>query len=251
LQPGVPIPEKQTPQEKTICIRPVFVFAPADNLVIKPFEMVPKPSAQREPLASELPNIMGEHLITLDGEVQLGKFGDVPVAGLSIELSQQAIQARLSQFLENPQIEVDFKPSPTYYIILQGPGFDERVERRIIAPHDTVLDVLVTLEPYPRLASEKMWIARLPVGNAPDGIILPIDYDGICVRAETDTNHQILPGDRLYIKGQQSAKSPMQQSTKSQILTEISRPFRQTLKFISNSCRWRSADHQRIDLPSG
>jgi hypothetical protein len=236
FQPGVPIPGKQIPREKLVNIHPVFIFALADNLVIKPFEMVPKPGdSQREPLAagntdraSDLPNIVGEHLITRDGKIQLGRFGDVHVAGLSIEQTQEAIRAHLSPFLENPQIEVDYKTGPIYYLILSGPGFDEKVERRLIAPHNTVLDVLATLEQTPELASAKMWIARWPIGDGSRVSILPIDYEGIFVRGETDTNHQILPGDRLYIEGQTSVMS--------RLLTEVNRPFRQTLKFLSQTC---------------
>src|SRR5262249_40426965 len=51
--------------------------------------------------------IIGEHLVAPDGKVNLGTYGRVRLVGLTIEQARAAIEAHLSQYLDNPQISVD------------------------------------------------------------------------------------------------------------------------------------------------
>jgi hypothetical protein len=52
----------------------------------------------------------------------------------------------------------------------------------------------------PTVASlKKIWVARpSPVGN-PCSQVLPVDWKAITQAGRTETNYQLMPGDRIYI----------------------------------------------------
>lgn len=145
--------------------------------------------------------ITGEHLVGPDGLVNLGVYGGVFVAGMSLSETRAAIEAHLSEFLEDPQISVDVFAynSKTFYVIMQGGGLGDQVDRFPITGNETVLDAIALLGGMTQISSKRMWIAR----PAPDGLgyqqILPINYREITQGASTTTNYQLMPGDRLYI----------------------------------------------------
>jgi polysaccharide export outer membrane protein len=145
--------------------------------------------------------IAGEHLVTPDGKVNLGTYGRVRVVGLTIEEAQLAIQEHLSESLENPEISVDILGynSKVYYVITQGAGLGDQV---VILPskgNETVLDAIGQIQGLQSNSSTRMWIAR-PGRNAAGGDqILPIDWLAITQRGATDTNYQVMPGDRLFV----------------------------------------------------
>src|SRR4051812_2545225 len=68
--------------------------------------------------------ISGEHLVGPDGRVNLSTYGQVYVAGMTLEQARAAIEKQLSKFLEDPQVAVDVFAynSKTYYVITQGAG---------------------------------------------------------------------------------------------------------------------------------
>ena len=51
------------------------------------------------------------------------------------------------------------------------------------------------------MASKKhIWLARATPGDHVPPKVLPIDWCGITQRGESDTNYQVMPGDRIYVK---------------------------------------------------
>ncbi|HVK13292.1 MAG TPA: polysaccharide biosynthesis/export family protein, partial [Gemmataceae bacterium] len=68
--------------------------------------------------------IVGEHLVRPDGKVGLGSYGFVHVAGMTVVQAKQAIEARLSQFLQSPEVSVDVAAynSKVIYVISDGGG---------------------------------------------------------------------------------------------------------------------------------
>ena len=69
--------------------------------------------------------------------------------------------------------------------------------------NETVLDALSQINGLPPAASKKrIWVA-CPV-PAKEGCeqILPVDWCAITQRGLTDTNYQLLPGDRVYVQAQ-------------------------------------------------
>ena len=145
--------------------------------------------------------IAGEHLVGPDGTINLGIYGAVYVAGMTIEQSRHAIETKLGEFFNDPQVSVDVFAynSKVYYIVVEGAGFGDQIVRAPITGNETVLDAIAQIGGTSRLSSSRIWISRpSPNCNGCDQI-LPVDWDSITRGANTCTNYQILPGDRIFL----------------------------------------------------
>lgn len=171
--------------------------------------------------------IVGEHLVGMDGRVSLGSYGEVYVAGLTKLQAKAAIEEQLKHFLEDPEVIVDVFAynSKKYWVITKGGGFGDNVISLPITGNDTVLDAISNIGGISQVSSTKMWIAR----PAPNGVgceqILPVDYEGI-IAGSTATNYQILPRDRLVI-----ADDPMFRFDA--FVAKMTRPFERIFGFVS------------------
>jgi polysaccharide export outer membrane protein len=143
--------------------------------------------------------ISGEHLVGPDGTVNLGTYGQVYLAGLTIQEATQTIEKHLTQYLENPLVSVDVYAynSKVYYVITQGAGFGDNIQRFPVTGNETVLDAITQVQGLSHLSSKNIWIARPSPGNCDQ--ILPVRWDEIVAGAGTSTNYQVLPGDRVFI----------------------------------------------------
>lgn len=143
--------------------------------------------------------IAGEHLVGPDGTINLGTYGQVYVAGMTIAQATQAIQQHLTEYLESPLVAVDVYAynSKTYYVITQGAGFGDNIQRFPVTGNETVLDAISQVQGLSRLSSKNIWIAR----PSPTGCdqLLPVRWDEITQGGGICTNYQVLPGDRIYI----------------------------------------------------
>jgi polysaccharide export outer membrane protein len=145
--------------------------------------------------------IIGDHLVSPDGKVNLGTYGRVRVVGMTIEEARAALEAHLSQYLEDPQISVDILGynSKVFYVVMQGAGFGDQVTILPATGSETVLDAIGQIQGFSSNQSSRMWIAR-PGSNACAGDqILPVDWVAVTQRADAATNYQLLPGDRLFV----------------------------------------------------
>jgi protein involved in polysaccharide export with SLBB domain len=149
---------------------------------------------------SGLQQITGQHLVASDGTVTLGSYGSVPVVGLTLAQAKHAIEDHLAQFLDQPDIGVDVFAynSKVYYIITEGAGLGDGVTRWPITGNDTVLDAISNIQGLTEVSSKHIWIAR-PVPYCEQVQILPVDWKAITAQAATETNYQLLPGDRLFV----------------------------------------------------
>jgi polysaccharide biosynthesis/export protein len=145
--------------------------------------------------------IVGEHLVGPDGRVNLGTYGSVYVAGMTLDEARAAIERQLTHYLVDPRVMVDVFAynSKTYYIVTQGGGLGDNVVRLPITGNETVLDAIAQLGGISQISSTNIWIAR----PAPNGVgceqILPVNWEEISRGASTATNYQLMPGDRLFI----------------------------------------------------
>ncbi len=145
--------------------------------------------------------ITGQHLVAMDGRINLGTYGAVFVAGMTIEEARAAIEQQLTSQLDDPEVFVDVLAynSKVYYIITQGAGLGDDVVRAPITGNETVIDAVANLGGISQVSSTKMWIAR----PAPNGVgceqILQVNWTDISRGASTATNYQLMPGDRLFI----------------------------------------------------
>jgi len=142
-----------------------------------------------------------QHLVGPDGTVNLGTYGTVYVAGMTLDEAETAIEAQLSRKLENPQVSVDVFAynSKVYYVITEGAGLGDRVVRVAATGNETVLDAISQINGLSQLSSKRMWIARPAPGGLGCDQILPVNWVEITKGASTATNYQVLPGDRVFI----------------------------------------------------
>ena len=148
-----------------------------------------------------LQQIAGEHLVRPDGMVSLGVYGQVRVAGLSIEQANGAIESHLKQYLDDPKVAVDVFAynSKFYYVISEGGGLGDQVSRFPCTGNETVLDAISNVEGLSAVSSKTMWVAR-PGRNVQGGDqIMPVDWQAVSKRGDVRTNYQLLPGDRVFV----------------------------------------------------
>ena len=144
--------------------------------------------------------IAGQHLVKSDGTVTLGTYGSVPVVGLTLDQAKHAIEDHLRQFLDEPEVSVDVFAfnSKLYYIITEGAGLGDGVTKWPITGNDTVLDAIANIQGLTQVSSKKIWIAR-PVPHSEHVQILPVDWKAVSAQADTLTNYQLMPGDRVFV----------------------------------------------------
>jgi polysaccharide export outer membrane protein len=145
--------------------------------------------------------IVGEHLVAPDGKVNLGIYGRVRLVGLTIEQARAAIEADLSQYLQDPQVAVDVVGynSKVYYVVTQGAGLGDHVVLLPAKGNETVLDAIGEIQGLSSNQSTRMWIARPGKNDCAGDQILPVDWPAVTQRGDTTTNYQLLPGDRLFV----------------------------------------------------
>jgi polysaccharide biosynthesis/export protein len=147
--------------------------------------------------------IEGQHLVGPDGTINLGVYGQARVAGDTIEEARKAINEKLSAFFRDPEVAVDIYAynSQVYYVISQGTGGGDNIQRFPITGNETVLDAISQVGGVRQASKTNVWIAR----PSPTGVdqILPVKWDEITQGGGTNSNYQIFPGDRVYIDSPQ------------------------------------------------
>jgi polysaccharide export outer membrane protein len=90
-----------------------------------------------------------------------------------------------------------------YYVITDGGGAGEQWTARPIVGSETVADALSAVGGLPVVASKNhIWVARRSPQPGVQDQILPVDYVALSQHGGTNTNYQIMPGDRIYVKAQ-------------------------------------------------
>ena len=112
------------------------------------------------------------------------------------------VENHLAAYLVDPQVSVDVFAynSRKIYIVADGAGYGQQVIAIPATGGETVLDAISRVQGLPAVASlKKIWVARpSPAGN-PCSQVLPVDWKAITQAGRTETNYQLLPGDRIYI----------------------------------------------------
>jgi polysaccharide biosynthesis/export protein len=159
--------------------------------------------------------VTGTYDVQLDGTVNLRGYGHVHLAGKTLVEAKIALEKHLAQFFDSPEVFVDVAAnrSKGYYVIVQsifgdtvyGPhnqptASNETVRQPfMITGNDTVLDAICEIRGLSQMSTKKIWVARpAPTGGGCEQI-LPVDWAAITQGAVTDTNYQLMPGDRVYI----------------------------------------------------
>ena len=223
-------PPGAVPRELEKVTMPEYVIEPPDVLTIEGFVLNPPGDDAADPKAKDrdkaardpgqittLPvqPVAGQYTVRPDGTVFLGYFGSVQVAGYTLNQAGEAVRAQVVGKLNevestkvkagNVQVYLDVTEYNTkkYYLIFDGGGAGEQVVPIPFTGSDTVLDALGYANGLPSVASKRdIWVARRTPHSGHTDQILPVDWVGITQHGVTQTNYQLFPGDRVYVKAQ-------------------------------------------------
>ena len=147
--------------------------------------------------------VRGDHIVSQDGTITLGTFGCVNVTGLTLSQAKCEIERHLSRWLLDPIVSVSISGynSKVYYVITDGAGFGQQVYRFPITGNETVLDAISQIGGLPAVSSKRhIWLARPTPAQTSCYEILPVNWEAITEAGSTETNWQLFPGDRVYVK---------------------------------------------------
>ena len=214
----VPPPPGVIPTELSKITLPPYVVEPPDVLLIEVY--ADSLDVTKPPVSLWPQPISGQHLVRVDGSVGLGVWGSVPLAGLSLDQAAEAIRQHVyNRMQKDKRISEKFKVdspdklfvivdvlaynSKTYYLITDGAGFGEQIFEFSITGNETVLSALAKVNGLPDVASKRdIWVARRSPMPGMGQQIIPVDYVAITQHGIAQTNYQIMPGDRIYVKAQ-------------------------------------------------
>jgi polysaccharide export outer membrane protein len=145
--------------------------------------------------------IEGNHLVAYDGTVNLGIYGNVYIAGMTIPQATEAIKEHLNQFLEETLISVDVLAynSKVFYVVTQGAGLGDNIVKFPITGNETVLDAVAQINGLSPRSSKNIWIAR-PSAETGCFQVLPVKWNDVVRGGKAGTNYQLMPGDRVFIE---------------------------------------------------
>jgi polysaccharide export outer membrane protein len=147
--------------------------------------------------------ITGQYLVGPDGRIDLRRYGSLHVAGRTIAEAKEALEKHLAQYFDTPKAAVNVLAynSKVYYVIAEGAGTGDVVVRLPITGKETVLDAISNVGGLTQMSSKNIWVARPAPGSYDCEQILPVDWDAIARSGITETNYQLMPGDRVFIAG--------------------------------------------------
>ena len=211
-----PPPDGAVPRELSKVVLPPYVIEPPDELLVQiytpPDQHLGRDEKNFSYALTPVP-VDGRHLVRMDGTINLGIYGSVQVAGLTLDQARERIRTFiLEQSGRKPgtiQVSVDVLAynSKVYYVITDGAGYGEQVYPFPVVGSETVLDAMGRINGLPQVASKRdIWVARRSPNGGPEQI-LPVCWEEITKEGITRTNYQVLPGDRIYVSSQWIIKS--------------------------------------------
>jgi protein involved in polysaccharide export with SLBB domain len=165
---------------------PAYVVEPGDVLLVQPADL---DSPVRLP---------ADQPVLPDGTINLGKYGQLQVAQRTVpEIEEMVRMAVLAKTKDAGFISVRLisRQTKVYYVIgeVNSPG------RFQLNGNETVLDALMQAGGLNDKASrDNIILSRPSKPNCPR-IVLPVCWKHIVQQADTTTNYQIAPGDRIYV----------------------------------------------------
>jgi polysaccharide export outer membrane protein len=224
VMPPMHPPYPSVPREFEKMALPPYVVEPPDILLIQASDRI----------TLRLQRIEGQFLVTPDGSINLGIYGKIRVAGLTLEQVADAVAARLLELMpglmqgvkipdkdgketvdaqkewrqnftslelikKEMQVDVLSYNSKFYYVITDGGGYGQQVYPFLVTGNETVLDALAKINGLPSVANKKkVWVARATRAGQPPKI-LPVDWMAVTKCGQGATNYQVFPGDRIYV----------------------------------------------------
>ena len=104
------------------------------------------------------------HLSGRDGTINLGSYGQISVAGKTISESRDAVQGSRGTTRRITAVDVDVFAynSKFYYVVTEGSGPGDTIQRVPITGNETVLDAITQIGGLTRPEASQVWIAASP-----------------------------------------------------------------------------------------
>jgi hypothetical protein len=195
-----------------------YRIQPTDILTIFVPALAPKTAEVEQVLAAknitcDQPASEGDFVVQPNGCIAIGA-GEVKVDGLTTDEARLAIMKKI--FETKPEasraafavfVEVSAKNSQQAYVVLQADGRHDIVWQVPTSDEATVRSVIEkTAWPHPiDFASARIWISRR--GAEGQETLLPVTWDAANSKPICESNHAVLPGDRVFVK--LSAEPPL------------------------------------------
>ncbi|HEX4608609.1 MAG TPA: polysaccharide biosynthesis/export family protein [Urbifossiella sp.] len=207
--PEEKIAKSNIPKEFTKVNMPDYVVEPPDLILVEVLEAYPgRP-------------ITGERLVRPDGKISLQWYGDVYVAGLTVDQIKEKIVIHLRQFLtdqalglvqwdERKKDYVEVEPAKSNRVFVDVTAYNSKFYyvqgdvgspgRMPITGNETVLDAInFAGNLLPTAANQNIRLVRPAPPGACCEQVLPVNLPAIINAGDTTTNYQIMPGDRLVV----------------------------------------------------
>jgi polysaccharide biosynthesis/export protein len=181
------------PRELQMVSMPPYVVEPPDEL-----EVSVRPAVFDLTQASVT--------VQVDGIIDLGFYGSVYVAGLTLEQIEDKLAEHLSAMANHKHLDIhepvhcsvrliNGSASKRFYVL----GTVTNPSSFPASGNETVLDAILAAGLRSNSIPEKAFLARpSPTGGPPE--ILRIDWEEIR-NGNTFTNYQVFPGDRIFVPG--------------------------------------------------
>jgi polysaccharide biosynthesis/export protein len=136
-----------------------------------------------------------------DGTINLRRCGLVYVTGKTVVEAQKAIEALLAQSFDSPQVSVKVERynSKSYYVVSESLTKGESMWRFPVTGNETVLDAMSRVPGSKNASVKTIFLVRPAPGDGSSEQVFPVDWNAVTRGAKTDTNYQLMPGDRVYI----------------------------------------------------
>jgi polysaccharide biosynthesis/export protein len=214
------LPPTGVPTELNMVSLPPYVIGSPDILLIN---VVTEPlQALQAPVVLFPQEIRDQHLVRPDGTVHLGLYGSVAVAGLTVDQAKEAVRRQVFEQLKvlNAQtggkatsvndpnkllvvVDVIGYNSKKYHVILDGGGYGEQIAEFPYQGYETVLNALANVGGLHAIGSKAdVWVARRTPHRSQPEQILCVDYVAVTQHGIADTNYQLFPGDRVYVRAE-------------------------------------------------
>jgi protein involved in polysaccharide export with SLBB domain len=199
------------PRELNKHVLPPYTVEPGDVLLVQPADL---DSPIRLP---------GDQPVLTDGTINLGRYGQLVVAGKTVPEIEADIRTQVQAYLAaQPRCPArpGAPPEPGTEPRLPEPGDVGPITVRIVtrvskvyyvlgevnAPgaltlngRETVLDGILAAGGLTERASRRNIILCRPTQPDSCRVVLPIFYNEIVQLGDTSTNYQLAPGDRIYV----------------------------------------------------
>ena len=207
--PEEKIAKSNIPKEFTKVSMPDYVVEPPDLILVEVLEALPGRT------------ITGERLVRPDGKISLNWYGDVYVAGLTVDQIKEKIVIHLRQFLndqtlgltrwdEQKKEYVDVEPAKSNRVFVDVAAYNSKVYyvygdvgspgRLTVTGNETVLDAINFAGGLlPTAAPQNIRLVRPAPPGACCDQLLPVNLSAIINVGDATTNYQMMPGDRLVV----------------------------------------------------